>query len=122
VRSDADEARQLVHALEASNLFGWDAADIAPGEDFLSAVRSALKRSRALIVLLSPRTLHSESVQIENGAAKDLDKTIIPINISGDHPEEQFAEILTNRSWIDARNKPQEELVREVKRAVEAAQ
>jgi hypothetical protein len=121
VRSDAVEARQLVNALQACNLFGWDAADIAPGEDFSSAVQSALERSSALIVLLSPRTLDSEWVQFEIGAAKALDKKIIPIIISGDYFEEQYPEILPNRNWIDARNRAHEDVVRDVKLAVEAA-
>jgi hypothetical protein len=120
--SDVDEVRPLVRALKELNVAGWfDAADISAGESIASAVRSAMKRSSALIVLLSPRALHSEWVQFEIGAAEALDKKIIPIIISGDHLEEQSPDILRNRIWIDARHMSHEDVVRDVKRAVGSA-
>jgi hypothetical protein len=122
-RSDVDEARRLVKALQELNVAGWlDASDISAGESVSSAVRNALRHSSALIVLLSPEALHSEWVQFEIGAAEALDKKIIPIIVSGDDLEEQLPYILRNRAWIDARHKSQEEVVRDVKRAVESVQ
>jgi len=123
VHSDADEAGRLVKALQSNNVVGWlDKADISAGEGISSAVRNALKLSSAVIVLLSPRALHSEWVQFEIGAAEALDKKIIPIIISGDHLEEQLPDILRNRRWIDGRDRPYEDVVRDVERAVESAQ
>lgn len=120
--SDADEARSLVKALHESKVVGWlDNADIAAGEAISSAVRDALKRSTAVIVLLSPRALHSEWVQFEIGAAEALGKKIIPVIISGDNLEEQFPDILRKRIWIDGRNRPYEDVVHDVERAVESA-
>jgi hypothetical protein len=121
--SDVDEARPLVRKLKEQNVAGWfDSADIAAGESVASAVRNALKHSSVLIVLLSPRALHSEWVQFEIGAAEALDKKIIPIIISGDHLEEQLPDILRNRIWIDARHRSHEDVARDVNRAVESAQ
>ncbi|HTR35020.1 MAG TPA: toll/interleukin-1 receptor domain-containing protein [Bryobacteraceae bacterium] len=119
--SDMDQARRLVSALRTSNVTGWmDSADIAAGEAISSAVRDALRQSTAVIVLLSPRALQSEWVQFEIGAAEALNKRIIPVIVSGDQIEEQLPEILRNRSWIDARHRSSDDVVREVTRAVES--
>ena len=121
--SDADQARLLVNALRTTKVTGWmDSADIAGGEAISSAVRDALKRSAAVIVLLSPRALHSEWVQFEIGAAEALNKRIIPVIVSGDQIEEQLPEILRNRVWIDARHRSDDDVVRDVVRAVESVQ
>lgn len=120
--SDEDEVRSLVKALRENNVTGWlDSADIAAGESISSSVRAALKRSKVVIVLLSPRALHSEWVQFEIGAAEALEKKIITVILSGDHLEEQLPDILRNRGWIDARHRPSDEVVRDVQRAVESA-
>jgi hypothetical protein len=119
--SDADLARSLVNALRTSNVAGWlDSTDIASGAAIASSVRDALTRSSAVIVLLSPRALHTEWVQFEIGAAEALNKRIIPVIVSGDQMEEQLPEILVNRVWIDARNRSSDDVVRDVKRAVES--
>jgi hypothetical protein len=121
--SDADQARRLVNALRTSDVTGWmDSADIAAGEAISSAVRDALKRSTAVIVLLSPRALQSEWVQFEIGAAEALNKMIIPVIVSGDQIEEQLPEILRNRVWIDARHRSSDDVIRDVRRAVESIQ
>jgi hypothetical protein len=121
--SDVDQARRLVEALRTSDVTGWmDSADIAAGEAISSAVRDALNRSTAVIVLLSPRALQSEWVQFEIGAAEALNKRIIPVIVSGDQIEEQLPEILRNRMWIDARHRSSDDVVREVRRAVDSVQ
>ena len=121
--SDEDEVRSLVKALHENSVTGWlDSADIAAGESISSSVRAALKRSKVVIVLLSPRALHSEWVQFEIGAAEALEKKIIPVILSGDHLEEQLPDILRTRGWIDARHRPSDEVIRDVRRAVESAQ
>lgn len=122
-RSDANDVERFVKALNAVGVVGWhDQADISAGESVSSAVRNALKRASAVIVLLSPGSLHSEWVQFEIGAAEALDKTIIPVLLSGDHIEEILPDILKHRVWLDARHRPYEDVVRDLKRAVEAAQ
>jgi hypothetical protein len=121
--SDAAEAQSLVKALHEENVVGWlDSADIAAGEAVSSAVRDALKNSSIVIVLLSQRALHSQWVQFEIGAAEALDKRIIPVIVSGDVVDEEIPDILRNRRWIDGRDRPYEDVVRDVKRAVESVQ
>jgi uncharacterized protein YjbI with pentapeptide repeats len=118
-RSDAEAAERLVKALSAVNVVGWlDHADIAAGNSFGAEVRKALLTSDAVLVLLSPRALHSEWVQFEIGAAESLGKYVIPVIISGEHLEQQLPEILRNRQWIDARERPEAEIAREVRNAL----
>ncbi len=121
--SDRDVAERLVSALRASNVSGWlDKADIAAGDSIPSAVRAALKGSKAVLVLLSPRSLQSEWVQFEIGAAEALGKKIVPVIVSGEHLEKQFPAILGNRQWIDARHQSHEDVVRDIERSLESAQ
>jgi hypothetical protein len=123
VHSDADKVEHFVKALNAVDIVGWhDQADISAGDSFASAVREGLKRASAVIVLLSPGALHSEWVQFEIGAAEALDKKIIPVLLSGDHIEETLPDILKDRKWLDARHRPYEDVVRDIKRAVESAE
>lgn len=121
--SDADKATRLAKTLERNDVGeSLDIKDIPAGESISSAVRNALKHSSAFIVLLSPRSLHSEWIQFEVGAAEALEKKIIPVIISGDHLEEELPDILRNRSWIDGRHRTYEAVVADVKRALESTQ
>lgn len=122
-RSDRDEAERLVRALRAGNIAGWmDKADIAAGNSVPSAVRNALKRASAVVVLLSPSALQSEWVQFEIGAAEALGKKIVPVLVSGEHLEKQFPDFLRNRRWIDARHRSHEDIVQDLEHALESAQ
>jgi len=117
--SDSDEAHRLVESLQAGNVTGFlDRADIVAGDVISSDVRSALKQSTAVIVLLSPRALHSEWVQFEIGAAEAMGKKIIPIIVSGERLEEQLPDILRDRMWIDARGRSHAEVIRDVEHAL----
>ena len=84
-------------------------------------MRNALKDAHAVVVLLSPSSLDNRWVQFEIGAAEAMEKQIIPVLIAGDHTEDHMPEILRDRTWVDARHRPDEEVVRDLKRAVEAA-
>lgn len=120
---DAKDAQSLVNALHEKSVVGWlDSADLATGEAISSAVREALKSSVAVIVLLSQRALQSQWVQFEIGAAEALEKKIIPVMLSGDVKAEQLPDILRNRQWIDGRDRPTEDVAREVMRAIGSAQ
>jgi uncharacterized protein YjbI with pentapeptide repeats len=118
-RSDGDAAERLVKALRAINVTGWrDTADVAAGTSIAASVRDALDKSSAVIVLLSPRALHSEWVQFEIGAAESLRKKIIPVVVSGEDLEQQFPEILKNIAWIDARGRSEGDVTKELEHAL----
>src|SRR5712692_3536568 len=120
-RRDSAKVGLLVNALRNVDITGWlDAADIASGESVASVVRAALKDSGAVVVLVSPDALESQWVQFELGAAEALRKPIIPVLISGGDVEKNLPDILRTRQWIDARNKPERQVVEEIEQALTA--
>jgi hypothetical protein len=120
--SDGGKAEDIVRALRTSNVSGWlDSADIAAGGSIPSAVREAMKKSSAVLVLLSPQALHSAWVQFEIGAAEALGKKIIPVIVSGKNLEGELPDILKDRHVIDARDRPSGDVVRDVERALESS-
>lgn len=119
--ADAHEARRLVTALRDTTVSGWlDAADMASGASISSEVRSALETASAVVVLLSPRSLESEWVQFEIGAAEALGKRIIPVIVSGDNLEHELPAILRDRIWFDARGRQASEVVGDLEGALKA--
>ena len=64
--NDEGFARALTEQLEKHGLSVWSAADeILPGENFWQRIGTALKESKAMIVLLSPESVRSETQQRE---------------------------------------------------------
>ncbi len=119
--SDGDQAERLVKAMGDLNVAGWlDETDIAAGAPISSALRNALRNSSAVVVLLSPGALESQWVLFEIGAADSLGKKIIPIIVSGEQMEQQIPEILKGRVVIDARGKPEAEVVTELELALKS--
>jgi hypothetical protein len=119
--SDRENVERLVSALRAANIVGWlDAADIAAGASVSSAVRDALQKASAVVFVLSPDALHNQWVQFEIGAAEALGKKIIPVIVSGNRLEEQLPDILKNWKVIDARNRLQADVVRDIRLAIDA--
>jgi TIR domain len=86
--SDADrDVASLIHGKVLSNggkLF-MAPKEISPGDDFAEQIRNALVHSRELWLLVSPRSIKSEWVISEWGAAWALEKKIIPILYHCDH-------------------------------------
>jgi hypothetical protein len=118
-QNDTPLVRKLVAELRNLTVAGWmDASDIAGGAVISSAVRDALQRSAAVLVLLSPRALQSRWVQFEIGAAEALGKPIIPVIIEGDNLEEQMPAYLKQRQWLDARYKSPAEVARLIERVL----
>jgi|ERR1700722_3545991 TIR domain len=119
-QSDRDKVAQFVQALQMVNITGWlDATDIAAGDDISSAVRNALSGASAVLVFLSNNALSSRWVQFEIGAAEALEKRIIPVILSGTEPREGLPDILKDRRFIDARNRPPSLVVEEIRRVLE---
>jgi hypothetical protein len=119
-RRDRAEAERIVSELRKANLSGWmDASDLATGSSIASEVRNALNHASAVLVLLSPASLHSQWVQFEIGAAEALGKPIIPVLIEGGADlETEAPPILRQRQWVDARHRPPAEVAREIEAAL----
>jgi len=119
-QSDRDKVAQFVQALRTTNITGWlDATDISAGDDISSAVRDALRGASAVIVFMSNNALNNRWVQFEIGAAEALEKRIIPVILSGTEPREGLLDILKDRRFIDARDRPPSLVVEDIRRALE---
>jgi hypothetical protein len=116
-RDDYPFAHRLVGALRDVGVTGWmDNADIAAGTALGEAMRSAIKNSSAVVVLVSPTSLKSRWVEFEIGAGLALGKQMIPIVVEGDWAA--LPEPLRNLQVLDARNKHPEEVARDLTRVL----
>ena len=114
-RDDYAFAHQLLSGLRNINVEGWmDEADIAAGAAIGTAVRAAIQKSSAIVVLVSPNSLRSRWVDFEVGAAQALGKPIVPILLEGSELPETLQEIVS----IDARDKPIKHVVLELEKTV----
>jgi hypothetical protein len=117
---DRDLAQRLLMAMGETGVSGWmDAADISTGTAVSAAVRTAIKQSSALVVLLSPKSLHSQWINFEVGAALALNRPIIPIIIDGPGLENKLPETFQGISFLDARDKPIAQVARDVNAALQ---
>lgn len=93
--SDRQWARQLWEQLGALGIESWlDTAVVFPGENWASAVGSALESSDALLVLVSPASAASEFVSREVQYAlgsERFENRVIPVILE---PTDQMASIL----------------------------
>lgn len=79
-RENGDFALQLGRDLRAVGLEVWiDQLSIRPGERWDEAVQRALERCRTLIVVMSPESVASPSVNDEVGFALDEGKRVVPV-------------------------------------------
>ena len=101
---DHSFAHRLSTALKGVKIEGWmGEADIASGLAKGDSLRSAIKDSNAIVVLVSPSALERRWVEFEIGAGLGLGKPIIPILIGGggaeaDLPALGFARAVTPAS------------------------
>jgi hypothetical protein len=111
--ADRPIAERLLTELRKVNVAGWmDASDLAAGEAVSTSIRNALAHSDAIVILLSARSLESNWVQFEIGAALGLGKRLLPV-IIGD-VEAPLPEYLSNIQWLDARGKAPQQVAREI--------
>src|SRR2546427_4966593 len=91
---DYQYAHKLLANLPNIGVEGWmDNADIAAGTALPELVRSAIKGTNAVVVLLSPKSLHSRWVNFEIGAGLALGRPIILILVEGAGLEDELPEI-----------------------------
>jgi hypothetical protein len=114
---DASYARELQFFLrKANNVEGWmDSADIAAGSGIAAAFRLAIKKSSAMVVLVSRHSVKSHWIQFEVGAALALEKPVIPILIEG----AMIQDSLQGIPFLDARGKPMDEVAGDVAKRVQ---
>lgn len=63
--ADAELARRVAEVLEASGFQTWDESRILPGDNWGEKIGEALRESEAMVVLLTPNSLHYSHVSHE---------------------------------------------------------
>jgi hypothetical protein len=107
----------LVKELGSYDISGWmDAADLSSGQLVSESLRTALRDSACVILIVSPAAMRSNWLSMELGAALSLQKPIIPI-VVGD-PVKSWGTALSNLQWIDARKTSPRETARQVSDAM----
>jgi alpha-tubulin suppressor-like RCC1 family protein len=99
--------------LEAAGVRCWIAPrDIAPGEDWPTAITRAISQSRVMVLVFSASSNSSEDVSRELFLAANSKLVIIPFKIENIEPEPGKQYYLARTHWLDAINPPTQEQIR----------
>lgn len=98
--------------LEAKGVRCWIAPrDIAPGEDWPTAITRAISVSRIMVLVFSSNSNSSEDVGRELILAANSKLVIIPFKIENIEPEPGKQYYLARTHWLDAINPPTQEQI-----------
>ena len=93
--------------LEGAGIRCWIAPrDIAPGEDWPTAINKAITKSRVMVLIFSSNSNSSEDVSRELNLAANSKLIIIPFKIDNIEPEPGKQYYLARTHWLDAMNPP----------------
>lgn len=109
---DKPVADGVCASLEAAGYRCWIAPrDIAAGEDWPTAITTAISTSRILVLIFSANSNASEDVSRELFLAADHRLVIIPFKIENVAPEPGKQYYLARTHWLDAMNPPTREQI-----------
>ena len=80
--SDAKLAKRVADVLREAGFQVWDETQILPGDNWGAKLAEALREADAMVVLLTPDSLHSSNLNYEVGYAlgkKDYKGRLIPV-------------------------------------------
>src|SRR5580698_8867907 len=107
--ADKSFAERLASELSKQGYDVWDPeVEMSPGDKWVEQIGQALKRSKAMVVLLSPDSVKSELVR------RDIEYALSNLNYAGRvfpvlvRPTEDFPWILHNFQILRAHNNPAE--------------
>jgi hypothetical protein len=106
---DKSIADAICAKLEAAEVKCWIAApDIAAGEDWTAATRSAIESSRVVVLLLSENSHAAPHIEREIAHAFYARRTILTFRLAGTIPPRALLFYLGNVPWINAVSPPSE--------------
>jgi hypothetical protein len=98
--------------IEAEGIRCWIAPrDIAPGDDWPTAVTTAITKSRVMVLIFSSNSNSSDDVGRELMLAANSKLVIIPFKIENIEPEPGKQYYLARTHWLDAMNPPTQEQI-----------
>lgn len=117
---DATRAGELCAALEAEGCPCWIAPrDIPPAMPWPDAITAGVKGSRALVVLLTARSMLSPHLLREVELAVASGKPVIPVRLDATPLAAGLQFFLSSVQWIDAGDDPPERQAAKVRSALE---
>jgi hypothetical protein len=109
---DKPVADAICANLEGAGVRCWIAPrDIAPGEDWPTAISMALSQSRIMVLIFSTNANSSDQISRELSLAADYKLVIIPFKIDNVIPEPGKQYFLSRTHWLDAMNPPTQEQI-----------
>ena len=107
---DKSIADEICAKLEAAEVKCWIAArDMAAGEDWTDATRSAIDSSRVIVLVLSENANAAPHIEREIAHAFHARRTILTFRLAGTIPRRDFLFYLGNVPWLNAVSPPAEE-------------
>src|SRR3990172_13194768 len=98
--------------LESAGVRCWIAPrDIAPGQDWPTAISKAISSSRMMVLVFSADSNGSKQVGNEISLAFDKNLVIIPFKLDNIDPEPGKQYYLARTHWLDAMNPPTQDQV-----------
>jgi len=128
--SSKDEAlaSKLVESLEDAGLDAWyTKREVMPGDNWAEKIAAGLKESNAMVVLVTPDALESDSVQSSISYAlgeKAFSKRLIPVIVgdSADFPKDRLPWIFKRLHTVNlAKDGPNEEQFKKIAQALKDA-
>jgi WD40 repeat protein len=105
--------------MEAAAIRCWIAPrDLAPGEDWPTAINKAISKSRVMVLIFSSNSNSSDDVGRELMLAASCKLVIIPFKIDNVEPEPGKQYYLARTHWLDAMNPPTREQIRKLVKTV----
>jgi hypothetical protein len=99
---DLKAANTLCQALEARGFSCWMASrDVPPGENFQIAIVRAIRAAKAMVLVFTHHSNHSEEVAKELALASQTRLRVVPLRMEEVTPNEAFAYEFATRQWID---------------------
>jgi len=124
---DSELARKLSQWLQDAGFDVWlDENNVLPGDNWAEKVSQALKKSQAMVVLVSPAAMNSRSVRHEIEfalGAKEYSGRLVPVFIGPRDriPKDKLPWILRRLKGIDLTDQAQEESLREIAEVLSAS-
>ncbi len=100
-------ADAVVADFEQNGIKCWYAPrDILPGEEWVTAITSALEVSKALVLIFTDESNNSRQVMNEIAVAFNAGITIVPFRLTDEQMSSELEYYLTRVHWLDAVSKP----------------
>lgn len=121
--ADADLARRIADVLQASGFQTWEDSQILPGDNWGEKLGEALRESNAMVVLLTPDSLHSRNINYDISYALsniDYKNRLIPVIAAPPEqlPKEEIPWILNKFHMIHLPDEDEEESLKKIAQAL----